>query len=57
MASFSSRSQAQKPSRRPGAARPPAGRRKALYSLLGDLPDRHRPIGGREIVAFLKTFL
>jgi hypothetical protein len=48
MASLSSRSQAQKSSRRPSASRPPAGRRKELYSLLGDLPDRKRPIGGRK---------
>ena len=48
MASLSSRLQAQKSSRRPSAPRPPAGRRKELYSLLGDLPDRKRPIGGRK---------
>ena len=48
MASLSSRLQAQKSSRRPSASRPPAGRRKELYSLLGDLPDRKRPIGGRK---------
>ena len=26
----------------------PAGRRRELYALLGDLPDRHRPIAGRK---------
>ena len=48
MASLYSRSQAQESSRRPTASRQPGGRRKELYSLLGDLPDRKRPITGRK---------
>ena len=27
----------------------PASRRAELYDLMGDLPDRHRPIGGRKL--------
>jgi dienelactone hydrolase len=27
-------------------AHPPGGSREALYGLLGELPDRHRPVGG-----------
>jgi dienelactone hydrolase family protein len=30
------------------APRAPAARRRELYGLLGDLPDRRRPIGGKE---------
>ena len=32
----------------PQAAQTPAARRAELYGLLGDLPDRTRPIGGRK---------
>jgi len=32
----------------PQAATSPTARRKELYGLLGDLPDRTRPIGGRK---------
>src|SRR6188768_4276339 len=30
------------------AAQRPADRRRELYSLMGDLPDRQRPIGGKK---------
>ena len=48
MASLYSRSQAQESSRRPSGSQQPGSRRKELYSLLGDLPDRKRPIAGRK---------
>jgi acetyl esterase/lipase len=35
-------------SRQTTSSRTPADRRRELYSLLGDLPDRMRPIGGKK---------
>jgi hypothetical protein len=35
-----------RPQQKPGPNGTPSGRRRELYGLLGELPDRNRPIGG-----------
>jgi hypothetical protein len=48
VATLCSRSRAQESARRTRPSQQPADRRKDLYTLLGDLPDRRRPIAGRK---------